>query len=99
MKKLVILGCTGSIGRQALEIVASSEELRVVGLAAGSSWQETVEAAGRFGVPTVALGEAQAAEQARGAWNGEVLAGEDGVRELVASSGADLVLNGIVGAA
>ena len=39
MKKLVILGCTGSIGTQALEIVAASDELQVVGLAAGSSWE------------------------------------------------------------
>ena len=39
MKKLVILGSTGSIGTQALEIVAGSEELQVVGLAAGSSWE------------------------------------------------------------
>ena len=33
------------------------------------------------------------------AWDGRVLAGEEGVRELIADSGADLVLNGMVGAA
>ena len=50
-------------------------------------------------MPTVALADAERPRRARGAWDGRVLAGEEGVRELVACSGADLVLNGIVGAA
>jgi 1-deoxy-D-xylulose-5-phosphate reductoisomerase len=99
MKKLVILGCTGSIGAQALEIVSGSDELEVVGLAAGSSWEPVVEEAARHGVPAVALAEPAAAEHAAAAWDGRVLAGEEGICELVVGSGADLVLNGIVGAA
>jgi 1-deoxy-D-xylulose-5-phosphate reductoisomerase len=99
MKKLVILGCTGSIGAQALEIVSGSDDLEVVGLAAGSSWEPVVEQAARHGVPVVALAEPAAAERAATAWDGRVLAGEEGIRELIAASGADLVLNGIVGAA
>ena len=86
MKKLVILGCTGSIGAQALEIVSGSEELEVVGLAAGSSWEPVVEQASRHGVPAVALAEPAAAERAGSAWDGRVLAGEEGIRELVAGS-------------
>jgi 1-deoxy-D-xylulose-5-phosphate reductoisomerase len=84
---------------QALEIVAASEELQVVGLAAGSSWEQAVEQAGRHGVPTIALADDDAAARARGAWSGRVLHGQDGIRELVTGSGADIVLNGIVGAA
>jgi 1-deoxy-D-xylulose-5-phosphate reductoisomerase len=99
MKKLVILGSTGSIGTQALQIVAASAELQVVGLAAGSSWEPLLEQARQHGVPTVALADADAAGKARSAWNGRVLEGDEGIRELVASSGADLVLNGMVGAA
>ncbi len=99
MKKVLILGSTGSIGTQALEIVAASEDLRVVGLASGSSWKPLLDQAGRHGVPVVALADDAAAEQARSAWNGRVLAGENGIRELIADSGADLVLNGMVGAA
>jgi 1-deoxy-D-xylulose-5-phosphate reductoisomerase len=95
----LILGSTGSIGMQALQIVAASEELRVVGLAAGSSWEQAVEQARQHGVPTIALADTDAAERARSAWNGQVLSGEEGIRELVGSSDADLVLNGIVGAA
>ena len=99
MKKLVILGSTGSIGTQALEIVAGSGELQIVGLAAGSGWETVVEQAGAHGVPAIALADPDAAAAARRSWKGRVLAGEEGIRELVAESGADLVLNGIVGAA
>lgn len=98
MKKVVILGATGSIGRQALQIVAASEGLQVVGLAAGSSWEPLLEAARQHGVPVVALADAEAAERAGGTWSGQILSGEEGIRELVASSEADLVLNGMVGA-
>ncbi len=96
---MLILGSTGSIGTQALEVIAASEDLRVVGLAAGSSWEQALAQARELGVPAVAIADADAAARAAAAWNGRVLAGEEGVRELIATSGADLVLNGIVGAA
>jgi 1-deoxy-D-xylulose-5-phosphate reductoisomerase len=99
MKKLVILGSTGSIGTQALAVVAASDDLQVVGLAAGSSWEAALAQARRFGVPTVALADEAAAKRAREDWDGRVLAGEVGAHELIAGSGADLVLNAIVGAA
>src|SRR4029077_21145799 len=51
------------------------------------------------GVGAVALADAEAAARAADAWDGEVLAGEEGIRRLVAESEADLVLNGMVGAA
>ncbi len=99
MKKVLILGSTGSIGTQALEIVSASEELRVVGLAASTSEELVLEQARDHGVPTVVLADPGATARAREAWNGTVLEGEQGIRELILSSGADLVLNGIVGAA
>jgi 1-deoxy-D-xylulose-5-phosphate reductoisomerase len=99
MRKLVILGATGSIGTQALQIVAASEDLEVVGLTARSNWQALLEAARRHGVSGIALADAEAASRAGDAWDGSVLAGEEGIRRVVAESGADLVLNGMVGAA
>jgi 1-deoxy-D-xylulose-5-phosphate reductoisomerase len=99
MRKVVILGSTGSIGTQALEIVAASEELEVVGLAAGTSWERTLAQAGEHGVRSVAFSDVDSARTARGAWDGQVLEGEEGIRELILASEADLVLNGIVGAA
>jgi 1-deoxy-D-xylulose-5-phosphate reductoisomerase len=99
MRKLVILGATGSIGEQALEVIAASQDLSVVGLAAGRRWERLVEQARDHGVPAIALADTEAAAAASGAWKGRVLTGEDGVRELIATSEADLVLNGMVGSA
>ncbi|HET8813553.1 MAG TPA: 1-deoxy-D-xylulose-5-phosphate reductoisomerase [Solirubrobacterales bacterium] len=99
MKKVLVLGSTGSIGTQALEVIGRSPELQAVGLAAGSAWQTAVEQAREHGVPVIALADADAAERARGGWSGRVLAGEEGVRELIATTEPDLVLNAIVGAA
>jgi 1-deoxy-D-xylulose-5-phosphate reductoisomerase len=96
---VLILGSTGSIGRQALEVMASGEELSVVGLSAGSSWEPLLEQARQHGVPAVALADAGAAERARDAWDGQVLPGEEGIRALIEKSDPDLVLNAIVGAA
>ena len=97
MRKVVVLGATGSIGVQALEVIAGSDELAVAGLSADTGWEPLVEAAREHGVPRIALADADAAAAAKNAWSGEVLAGEEGIRELVATSEADLVLNGIVG--
>ena len=99
MKRIVVLGATGSIGVQALEVVAASDQLQVVGLSADSGWEPLVEAAREHGVPTVALGGADAAAAANDAWSGTVLGGDEGIRELVGTSDADLVLNAIVGSA
>jgi 1-deoxy-D-xylulose-5-phosphate reductoisomerase len=98
MKKVLVLGSTGSIGTQALEVIGRSDELQAVGLAAGSGWETVVEQAREHGVPAIALADEGAVEKARGSWSRRVLSGEEGVRELIVSSGADLVLNSIVGA-
>jgi 1-deoxy-D-xylulose-5-phosphate reductoisomerase len=97
MKQVVVLGATGSIGEQALDVIAGSDELAIAGLSAGTGWERLVAAARDHGVPRIALADPAAAEAAAKAWNGQVLSGDEGIRELVASSEADLVLNGIVG--
>jgi 1-deoxy-D-xylulose-5-phosphate reductoisomerase len=100
MKRVLIFGSTGSIGTQALEVVSAAKgDFEVLGLSAGSSWRELLEQAKAYGVPTVALADADAAAQAAKAWGGRVLAGEEGIRELIADSEPDLVLNSVVGAA
>jgi 1-deoxy-D-xylulose-5-phosphate reductoisomerase len=100
MKRIVILGATGSIGVQALDVVARSDDLEVIGLAAAERWERLLAQAEEFGVERLALSDEQAAAEAAGAWGrGEVLAGAEGVVRLVAESGADLVLNALVGSA
>ena len=101
-RRLVILGSTGSIGVQALDVVsrASAEELRVVGLSAGSAWQELVAQARAHGVRRIVLADPDAAALAAEAWtDGEVLTGPDGLVRLITEAECDLVLNGIVGSA
>ncbi|HEY1237144.1 MAG TPA: 1-deoxy-D-xylulose-5-phosphate reductoisomerase, partial [Solirubrobacterales bacterium] len=99
MKRVLVLGSTGSIGTQALEVIAASDDLQVAGLSADSSWESALEQARQHGVPAVALADPDAAERAGSEWGGQVLAGEEGVRELIVNSGPDLVLNAVVGAA
>jgi 1-deoxy-D-xylulose-5-phosphate reductoisomerase len=99
-KRLLILGSTGSIGVQALDVVAHSQELELVGLSAGRSWEPLVEQACAHGVERIALVDEHAAARASEAWtDGEVLTGPEGLVELVVESGAELVLNALVGSA
>ncbi|HEV3047850.1 MAG TPA: 1-deoxy-D-xylulose-5-phosphate reductoisomerase [Solirubrobacteraceae bacterium] len=99
-KRLLILGSTGSIGTQALDVCSRSEELEVVGLSAERSWEALVEQARAYGVRRIALGDELAAARAGEAWtDGRVLAGAEGLVRLVLESGADLVLNALVGSA
>src|SRR5918911_1468178 len=94
MRRIVILGSTGSVGTQALEVVAQSDELEVVALAAGTSAELTVEQARLHGVTRVALADEAAAARASEAWTGgEVLSGPEGLVELITEAGCDLVLN------
>jgi 1-deoxy-D-xylulose-5-phosphate reductoisomerase len=100
-RRLVILGSTGSIGVQALDVVArSGGELELAGLSAGRDWQTLVEQAQAHGVRRVALADPHAAARAGEAWtDGEVLSGPDGLVSLVTESGCEMVLNAIVGSA
>src|SRR6202042_3376147 len=97
-KRLLILGSTGSIGTQALDVCSRSEELELVGISAGGSWEELIEQARIHDVTRIALGDEHAAARASEAWtDGEVLAGAEGLVRLVVESGADIVLNALVG--
>jgi 1-deoxy-D-xylulose-5-phosphate reductoisomerase len=100
VRRIVILGSTGSIGTQALDVVGRSRELEVVGLGAYSSWEHLLEQSDRTGVRRVALADPDAAARASERWTeGEVLAGPEGIVSLVTESGGDLVLNALTGAA
>ncbi|MBB4663643.1 1-deoxy-D-xylulose-5-phosphate reductoisomerase [Conexibacter arvalis] len=99
-RRLLILGSTGSIGTQALDVVARSEDLELVGLSAQSSWERVVEQAAEFGVERIGLADVDAGARAAENWTGgEVLTGAEGLVRLVVESEADLVLNALVGSA
>ena len=99
VKSVAVLGATGSIGVQALEIVRDHPELSACALAAHSNAEALVASATAHGVDRIALVDPAAAARARTIFGGAVMEGEAGVVELVRDAGADTVLNAIVGAA
>jgi 1-deoxy-D-xylulose-5-phosphate reductoisomerase len=99
VRRILIVGSTGSIGTQALEVAERSDELEVVGLAASSSWEPLLAQARRFGVRRVALADPDAAAKAAEHSGIEVLAGPQGLVELITEADCDLVLNALVGSA
>jgi 1-deoxy-D-xylulose-5-phosphate reductoisomerase len=104
---VLLLGSTGSIGTQALDVVrANPDRFRVTGLASGGSTPAGVallaRQAAEFAVPVLAVADPAAAgplrEALRAAGSGaRVLAGPDAVTELVEAAPSDVVLNGITG--
>lgn len=97
MRRVLILGATGSIGRQALDVIERNNELIAVGLSAGSNWEALLEMADYHRVERVALADPRAAALASEEWTGEVLHGAEGLIRLIAESEADIVLNALVG--
>ena len=66
MKKLIVLGSTGSIGSQTLDVVRQHpERFSVVALAAKKSWQRLVKQAREFKVQAIALLDDEAAFRAQ----------------------------------
>jgi len=99
VRRILIVGSTGSIGTQALDVVERNPDLEVVGLAASSSWELLLQQAGAHGVERVALADPDAAARAAEHSKVEVLAGAEGLVELITDTDCDLVLNALVGSA
>jgi 1-deoxy-D-xylulose-5-phosphate reductoisomerase len=99
-RSVLVLGSTGSIGTQALDVLAARpDRFEVAGLAAGGGDLDLlVRQVREHGVHRVAVARAEAAGALRELLPGvEVLAGPDAATELTATAGADTVLNGITG--
>ncbi len=100
VKRVLVLGSTGSIGEQALEVIAGNDQLAVAGLAADSGWERLCAQARDAGAHTVALADRDGARRAAAELDDvRVLSGEQGIRELIDATQPDLVLNAIVGTA
>ncbi|MCY3822769.1 MAG: 1-deoxy-D-xylulose-5-phosphate reductoisomerase [Nitrospinae bacterium] len=101
-RKISILGSTGSIGENALDVVAQfPDRIDVVALAAGRNWERLVEQAKRFRPDIVSVADDRDATRVAGALSTKikVLSGEEGLREVAAGAGAGLVVSALVGAA
>ncbi len=100
--RVLILGSTGSIGTQALEVIAEHPDLfEVAGLGAGGGNLELLArqvAVTGLDADRVAVADAEAAGALADRLGGRVLGGENAMVELIETTGADVVLNGVVGA-
>ncbi|HOO45409.1 MAG TPA: 1-deoxy-D-xylulose-5-phosphate reductoisomerase [Deltaproteobacteria bacterium] len=97
MKKIIVLGSTGSIGCSTLDIIRMHpERFDLIGLQAGSNRDLLISQALEFDVDLLALSSAPASFNPQGR---RVIAGDDAAVRLVRETDADIVVNGIAGAA
>ena len=104
MRSLVILGSTGSVGTQALDVVRHNpDRFKVVGLSAGTNQELLVGQIREFLPPHVAIANDEAAvdleEKLHGIRGVEVHVGPEAAENLARDSEADMVLNALVGSA
>ena len=101
MKKIAILGSTGSIGTQTLDVIrAQSDELEVVALAAGSNKERLKEQIREFHPELVSLSDEKKAQELKEELAGEaveVVCGMDGLIEVAGIDSADVVVTAVVG--
>src|SRR5712692_3523366 len=95
-RRIVVLGSTGSIGTNTLEVVASLEErLSVVGLSAHANWQTLFEQAHRWRPRWITITDPETARRADlGRLNGatELLVGPEGIATMVSDPEVDVVV-------
>jgi 1-deoxy-D-xylulose-5-phosphate reductoisomerase len=103
MRSVTILGSTGSVGTQALDVVRRNpERFKVIGLSAAGTNQELLAGQIReFLPPVVGIADEQAAEEVRthlGSIRGvDFIVGLDAAERLASEAEADIVLNALVG--
>jgi len=102
VKRVALLGSTGSIGTQAIEVAQHLDNVEITALAAATNGELMAEQARLLGVRRAALSDRDAAAKFAPVFEDigvELLAGPEGVVELVTDGEHDLVLNAIVGSA
>ena len=103
MRSVTILGSTGSVGTQALDVVRRNpERFKVVGLSvAGTNQELLIGQIREFLPPVVAIADETAAEEVRSSLDSlrgvEVISGPGAAERLAAETEADIVLNALVG--
>lgn len=101
MKNIAVLGSTGSIGTQTLDVIEAFPELyRASVLAAAKSWKKLAEQARKFRPDTVVIRDAAYYDDVKSELEGtgiRVLAGEGGLIEAASLDGNDIVLTAVVG--
>jgi 1-deoxy-D-xylulose-5-phosphate reductoisomerase len=103
MRRVIILGSTGSIGTQALDVIRHTHDrFQVVGLAAASNHELLVGQIREFMPPVVAVSDETAANELHAGLAGlrsvEMVVGAEAAEQLARELDADIVLNAMVGA-
>lgn len=100
MKKIAILGSTGSIGTQTLDIVSKNDDLQVVGIAAGRNIDLLEKQIRQFSPRLAAVGDEKKAQELRlrvQDTNCKVVGGMEGLIELAVMEEAEILVTAIVG--
>ncbi|MBR2381188.1 MAG: 1-deoxy-D-xylulose-5-phosphate reductoisomerase [Clostridia bacterium] len=100
-EKMLVLGCTGSIGEQALD-VAKKTGTEVVGICANKNWKRVAKQAREYNVKFAAMCDERSAASLMLALDDtdiRVFCGVDGICEMIAESGATFAVNSIIGGA
>jgi len=102
VRRLAVLGCTGSIGVTTLDLVARfPERFEITGLAGGRNLERLAEQVRRFAPRIVAVAESAGVAALRERlpeFRGEILAGAPGLEAVATAEAPDLVVAGLVGA-
>ena len=100
MKKIAILGSTGSIGTQTLDVVRNNGDIRVLGISAGSNIEKLEEQAREFRPALIAVWDEEKAADLKGRLRDlpvKVVSGMDGLLELAAMKDTEILVTAIVG--
>ena len=100
MKKIAILGSTGSIGTQTLEVVRANKDIEVVGMAAGNNISLLEEQIREFSPKTVAVWSEEKARELRVRISDlpvKVVAGMEGLIEIATIPETEILVTAIVG--
>lgn len=99
MKKIVILGSTGSIGTNALEVIRNSEKFQVVGLSANANYKLIMEQIEEFKPKFVSIGTEEGKREILKIFpNVEVYVGDAGLKEIASKDEYDILLTAVSGA-
>ena len=100
MKKIAILGSTGSIGTQTLVVVRENGDIEVLGLAAGSNIKMLEEQIREFHPQIVAVWSEEKADELRvnvADTDTKIVAGMDGLMEVATMKGTEILVTAVVG--
>ena len=101
MKRVTILGSTGSIGRNALNVIDNCEDqFSVIGLSANTNSQLLIEQAKKYQPKFVSIIDSEGAdyvEQKLRSFDVKILKGREGLLKLASYENSDLLLNALVG--